>query len=67
MLKTTKSSVTFTFRVDDNKIIGVSDDRVDIGNVGSSDTSKKSTKSKSQTKNGYLDNNNNLEKLKRSL
>ena len=53
MLKTTGSSVTSDFRVDDNEVDGCG------GAVGRSDASKKSAKSKSRTKA-----DNNLEKPK---
>ena len=58
ILKTTRSSVPSASRVDDDKDIGGG------GAVGQSDTSRKSAKSKSQTKSGNLGNSIDLEESK---
>ena len=57
MLKTTRSSVTSTSRVDDNEVASG-------GGAGWSDASKKSAKSNSWTKSGHLGNSNDLEERK---
>ena len=58
MLKTTGSSVVSASKADDDEIVGGG------GAVSRSDASRKSVKSKSRTKNGYLDNSNDTEKPK---
>ena len=58
MMKTTKSFIASDSRVDDNEFVGGGDV------VSQSNTSKKSTKSKSWVKIGHLGNNNDLEELK---
>ena len=58
MLKTTRSSVALASRVDDNEVVGGG------GAVSRSDASRKSAKSKSQTKIGHLENSNDLEEPK---
>ena len=58
MLKKTELSVILASRVDDNEVIGIR------GAIGWLDISRKSIKSKNQTKNGHLDNSNDLKKSK---
>ena len=56
MLKTTRSSVASASRVDDDEVVGGGGGGTgaDSGNVGESDMSRKTTKSKSQMKSGHL-------------
>ena len=63
ILKITRLSVASASRVNDNEII---DGRGTVGEnaVGWSDTSRKSAKSKSQTKSRHLGNSNDLEESK---
>ena len=64
ILKITGLSVISAFRVDNDEVFG-SDSDVEVENSGSVDISKKiSAKSKSQTKSGQLDNNNEMGELK---
>ena len=62
ILKTTRSSITLVFRIDNNKIVDGGDD-IETKSGKSNDrldTSRKSIKPKSQTKNGYLGNTNHV-------
>ena len=73
ILKTTGSSVASAFRVDDDEFVGsrgaVGEGAIDRGAIGRgaiswSDVSRKSVKSKRQTKSGHLGNSNYLKKPK---
>ena len=70
---TTGSSVISASEIDDNKVVGdrsavgggaISGGAVGGGAVSWSDMSRKSVKSKSQTKSGHLGNSNDLEEPK---
>ena len=62
-MKTTKLSIISSFRFDDNKVVGSSS--AESGDsVGGSDASRKSGKSKNQTKSGQLSNTNIMEEPK---
>ena len=63
MLKTTRLSVTSASRVDDDEVVG-GKSAVGGGAVNWSDESRKSAKSKSQTKSEHLGNSNDLEEPK---
>ena len=61
MLKTTRSSIVSTSRIDDNKVVdGSSGAEADGGSAGRLDISRNSTKSKNQPKSRHLGNSNKL-------